>query len=149
MKISMLHLTGCSLSALALKEVEYVPKLIDIKSKEGQQKNLDEYRKINPFLQVPALVVNNEVLIESMAIIEYIDEVFTSGRPIFPKDPTARAKARGIAHSITSGIHPIQNNKVRAKVKEMTDSGKATMLLTCTDIVNTSDLKFYLVQIGL
>lgn len=52
-----------------------------------------EYLKINPNGVVPALVHDGVVLIESSAIVEYLDEVF-AGPALTPDDPVDRAKMR-------------------------------------------------------
>ena len=52
-----------------------------------------EYLKINPNGVVPALVHDGVVLIESSAIVEYLDEVFPDP-PLSPADPVGRARMR-------------------------------------------------------
>jgi maleylacetoacetate isomerase len=105
-------------TALALKGVDYVYKAVNLISIDGGQQHSSEFREINPLSQVPALVINNnDVLIESMAIIDYINEVY-SGPSLLPNDPILRAKSRAIAEMITSGIQPLQNSTVLKKVGE-------------------------------
>ena len=60
-------------------------------------------------MRVPALVTPaGEVLIQSLAIIEYLDE--THPQPaLLPKDPIARAKVRALAELIACDIHPLNN----------------------------------------
>jgi maleylacetoacetate isomerase len=103
---------------LALKGVDYVYKAVNLISIDGGQQHSPEFREINPLSQVPALVINNnDVLIESMAIIDYINEVY-SGPSLLPNDPILRAKSRAIAEMITSGIQPLQNLNVLKKIGE-------------------------------
>ncbi len=103
---------------MALKGVDYVYKAVNLISIDGGQQHSSEFREINPSSQVPALVINNnDVLIESMAIIDYINEVY-SGPELLPNDPILRAKSRAIAEMITSGIQPLQNLNVLKKVGE-------------------------------
>jgi maleylacetoacetate isomerase len=60
-------------------------------------------------MRVPALVApGGEVLIQSLAIIEYLDETHPEP-PLLPKDPIARAKVRGLAEIIACDIHPLNN----------------------------------------
>ncbi len=44
--------------------------------KNGGEHHSSDYQKINPQQLVPALVVDNEILTQSLAIIEYLDEVY-------------------------------------------------------------------------
>ncbi len=67
-----------------------------------------EYQKVNPQGRVPTLVDGKNVLFQSMAILEYLDE--THPEPAFlPADPAARARVRGLANVIACDIHPLNN----------------------------------------
>ena len=68
---------------LELKELQYESKLIDLLS--GEQHN-PEYVKLNPNHVVPTLVVNNEALIESSLINEYLDDAYPE-TPAKSSDP--------------------------------------------------------------
>jgi maleylpyruvate isomerase len=77
--------------------------------KEGGQHRKPEYRSINPQMRVPALELNNgDVLTQSLAIIEYLDEVHPEP-PLLPADPVERAKVRAIAQMVACDIHPLNN----------------------------------------
>jgi len=68
-----------------------------------------DFMKLNPMAQVPALIVGgNRTLLQSLAIIEYLDEVYPD-KPLLPQDPLRRAKVREISELIASGIQPLQN----------------------------------------
>jgi maleylacetoacetate isomerase len=71
-----------------------------------------EHLKRNPLGYVPVLQIENqgktEMLIESVAIVEWLDEVFPEN-PLLPKDPIKRAKTRALVEVINSGTQPIQN----------------------------------------
>ena len=60
-------------------------------------------------MRVPVLVTPaGNVLIQSLAIMEYLDE--THPEPaLLPKDPLARAKVRALAELIACDIHPLNN----------------------------------------
>jgi maleylacetoacetate isomerase len=77
--------------------------------KDGGHNKRPEYRAVNPQMKVPALVTpEGEALIQSLAIIEYLDE--THPLPsLLPKDPVARAKVRALAQIIACEIHPLNN----------------------------------------
>jgi len=77
--------------------------------KEGGHNWRPEFRAINPQMRVPALVVpTGDVLIQSLAIIEYLDETHPEP-PLLPKDPIARAQARALAEIVACDIHPLNN----------------------------------------
>lgn len=100
--------------ALALKGVDYEYRSVNLIA-DGGEHHKENYKKLNPVEQVPSFVVGDETLIESLPIIEYIDEVYP-GHPILPKDPILKAKSRQIAESIASGIQPLQNLNVLQKI---------------------------------
>jgi maleylpyruvate isomerase len=78
-------------------------------TKEGGQNFKPEFRAINPQMRVPALALDGgDILIQSLAIIEYLDEVHPEP-PLLPRDPLARAKTRALAHLIACDIHPLAN----------------------------------------
>ena len=60
---------------------------------------------------VPALVDDGHVLMQSMAIIEYLDETHPEP-PLLPGNALARARIRSLAQDIACEIHPINNLRV-------------------------------------
>jgi maleylacetoacetate isomerase len=77
--------------------------------KDGGQHRKPEYRAINPQMRVPALMLDSgEVLTQSLAIIEYLDEIDPQP-PLLPRDPVERAKVRALALVIACDIHPLNN----------------------------------------
>jgi maleylacetoacetate isomerase len=70
-----------------------------------------EYLAVNPQGLVPALDIGGDVVSQSLAIIEYLDE--THPTPAFlPPDPLGRARVRALAQSIACDIHPLNNLRV-------------------------------------
>jgi maleylacetoacetate isomerase len=77
--------------------------------KEGGLNKKPEYRAVNPQMRVPALRLDSDdVLTQSLAIIEYLDEVHREP-PLLPRDPVERAKVRALAQLIACDIHPLNN----------------------------------------
>jgi maleylpyruvate isomerase len=77
--------------------------------KEGGLNKKPDFRAINPQMRVPALQLDSgEVLIQSLAIIEYIDETHPQP-PLLPRDVLERAEVRAIAQIIACDIHPLNN----------------------------------------
>jgi maleylpyruvate isomerase len=71
-----------------------------------------EYRRLNPQGLLPALGVDGQIIAQSTAILEYLEE--TVPQPaLLPAEPIRRAQARAFAQLITSDLHPINNNRVR------------------------------------
>ncbi len=94
--------------ALNLKGLAYETVPVHL-VKEGGHNRRPEFRAINPQMRVPALVVPaGDVLIQSLAIIEYLDETHPEP-PLLPKDPIARAQARALAEIVACDIHPLNN----------------------------------------
>lgn len=79
--------------------------------KEGGQQKTPAFRALNPQALVPALEVDGAVLTQSLAIIEWLDEV-QPGPRLIPDDPTDRAHVRAFAQAIACDIHPLQNLRV-------------------------------------
>jgi len=94
--------------ALNLKGLS--PELVSIHlQKEGGLNRKPEFRAINPQMRVPALKLDSgDVLIQSLAIIEYLDETHPQP-PLLPRDPVRRAKVRALAQVIACDIHPLNN----------------------------------------
>lgn len=102
--------------ALNLKglAVEHLPHHL----RKGEQRAAD-YLAINPQGLVPALVDDaGDILTQSLAIIEWLDEVWPQP-PLLPADPLARARVRAFAQAIACDIHPVQNLKVLARLRQL------------------------------
>ena len=72
------------------KGLEFSEKKLDLFT--GDQLT-EEYKKLNPNGVVPTLVHNDEVIIDSSVIIEYLDELFPE-QPLAPATPVGRAHMR-------------------------------------------------------
>ncbi|KAA0185712.1 Maleylacetoacetate isomerase MaiA [Fasciolopsis buskii] len=85
----------------------------------------DEYRKVNPKCELPALLIDGVVLTQSLPIIEYLEETRGSrGVPLLPKDPVKRAHVRRLSEIINSGIQPMQNRSVMRELPPEVDRDK-------------------------
>ena len=94
--------------ALNLKGIAYDTVPVHL-IKDGGHNRRPEFRAVNPQMRVPALVApTGEVLIQSLAIIEYLDETHPDP-PLLPKDPIGRAQVRALAQIIACDIHPLNN----------------------------------------
>jgi maleylacetoacetate isomerase len=97
--------------ALALKGLKYETVSIPLRD---QSHRAESYRKVNPQMRVPALALDDgDILIQSLAIIEYLDEVHREP-PLLPADPLGRARVRAVAQIISCDIHPLNNSGTRS-----------------------------------
>ena len=88
------------------------PEVIDINLMQGRQREAD-YRAVNPQMVLPAIIDGDgPVLFQSLAIIEYLDEVHPRP-PLLPSDPRERARARGLAQIVACDSHPLVVPRVR------------------------------------
>jgi maleylacetoacetate isomerase len=91
--------------------------------RKGEQRAPD-YAAINPQKLVPALVLDSgEVLTQSMAILEYLEETHPDPS-LLPRDPIGRARVRALALISTADVHPIQNLRVMAYLREQYDQSE-------------------------
>ncbi len=87
--------------------------------KDGGRHRQEAYRAINPQMRVPTLVLSSgDALIQSLAIIEYLDEVYPEP-PLLPADALARARVRAIAQIVACDIHPLNNLVVLNTLKSL------------------------------
>ncbi|OMH33589.1 maleylacetoacetate isomerase [Motiliproteus sp. MSK22-1] len=98
--------------ALNLKGIAYDDHYINMLRDGGEQLK-EEYARINAQKLVPALETDqNEILTQSMAIIEYLDESYPETPALLPESTLARARVRALAQAIACEIHPLNNLRV-------------------------------------
>ncbi|EGR26969.1 maleylacetoacetate isomerase, putative [Ichthyophthirius multifiliis] len=95
--------------ALNLKKIQYEIKPINLL--QSEQKS-EYFTKINPNQAVPALEYKGQIIIESSAILDFLEEEFPDSYNLLPKDNLQRANIRGFCQIINSSIHPLQNLRV-------------------------------------
>jgi len=71
---------------------------------------------LNPQGLVPVLEIDGQVMTQSLAIIEYLDEVHGAG--FLPKHPVGRARVRALSYAIAMEIAPVCNLAVRTYAAE-------------------------------
>jgi len=103
--------------ALNLKGLAY--EAVPVNLLASEQKS-EAYRALDPQGLVPTLEIDGRVLIQSLAIIDYLDQRFPE--PAFlPADPAARADAMGKALIIACDIHPVNNLRMMRWLKNELD----------------------------
>ncbi len=100
--------------ALALKGLDYDHQGVDLRT--GAQRSA-AFVALNPQGMVPALEVDGEVLTQSPAILEWLEEAHPAP-PLLPADPVARAQVRAMAALIGCDIHPLNNLRVGNALRE-------------------------------
>lgn len=113
--------------ALALKglDYEYVP--VDLLAGEhaGQA-----YRRLNPQGFVPALEADGQLLIQSPAIIEWLEERYPQPA-LLPGDAGERAWVRAIAAIVACDVHPLHNGRIVAHLRKWPDVDDARVAHWC------------------
>lgn len=100
--------------ALALKGLAYDALPVNLlKGEQGQA----AYRAVNPQGRVPTLWVDDNPLLQSSAIIEYLEERWPQPA-LLPTDLMQRAQIRGVAAIIGADIHPLHNVAVLNRLRQ-------------------------------
>lgn len=78
----------------------------------GKEAHLAEsFKALNPQHLVPVLDTEHRLMIQSPAIIEWLEETYPVP-PLLPKDPAGRSRVRALAAIVGCDIHPINNRRV-------------------------------------
>lgn len=94
--------------ALNLKGLAYDSRFIHLRRGDQSQ---GEFLDVNPQGLVPALETDGHTLIQSLPIIEYLDETHPEP-PLLPRDAAGRARVRALAAIVACDIHPLNNLRV-------------------------------------
>jgi len=94
--------------ALNLKGLAFAQVSVHLRKNEQQK---PDYLALQPQGLVPALEADGAVFIQSLAIIEYLDETHRDP-PLLPADAAGRARVRALAQAVACDIHPIDNLRV-------------------------------------
>ena len=105
--------------ALNLKGLEYQSQPIHL-VKDGGEQHFDDYKTLNPAELVPTLVDGDLVLNQSMAILQYLDDLYPE-YPLLPKDKIKKAQVMAFALDIACEIHPVNNLRVLQYLKKPLD----------------------------
>ena len=96
-------------AALNLKGIAYMERVIDLGNGEHLQ---PAYLALNPQGALPLLDHDGLRLTQSLAIMEYMEEVWPKV-PLLPADPAGRARVRSLAQVTIADVHPLITPRVR------------------------------------
>lgn len=101
--------------ALNLKGLDYDYVGVDLRREEHLAA---AFKKLNPQGLVPALVDGEQVLTQSPAIIEWLEERYPTP-PLLPGDALGRARVRALAAIVGCDIHPLNNRRVLVYLRQV------------------------------
>ncbi|HQY64749.1 MAG TPA: maleylacetoacetate isomerase, partial [Polyangiaceae bacterium] len=110
--------------ALGAKGLDYATHPVNLLT--GAQLHAD-YTSVSPTGYVPTLELGGEAFIESMAILELLEELHAEPA-LLPKTPTERARVRALCEIINAGVQPLQNLNVLRRVSEDAAAQKEWMV---------------------
>ncbi|BAK76861.1 maleylacetoacetate isomerase [Pseudogulbenkiania sp. NH8B] len=113
--------------ALNLKGLDYQYLPVDLRSEEHLGTT---FKALNPQGLVPALVDGERTLIQSPAIIEWLEERYPTP-PLLPADPDGRARVRALAALVGCDIHPLNNRRVLEYLRKTLGCDEAAVLAWC------------------
>jgi maleylacetoacetate isomerase len=106
--------------ALAVKKVPH--ETVTVNLLKGEQR-APEHQAKSPMGVVPCLVIDGKPFVESVAIVELLDELFPSPA-LYPREPVARARIRALVEIVNAGIQPLQNLLVLDRVSRESEPRK-------------------------
>ena len=79
--------------------------------REGGQQHSPQFREINPQQLIPVLQHGHRQLKQSLAILEYLDEIWPQPA-LLPSTARERQRVRALALLVACDIHPLNNLRV-------------------------------------
>ncbi|WP_298690406.1 maleylacetoacetate isomerase [uncultured Sphingomonas sp.] len=110
--------------ALNIKGLAYTSVPVNLLASE---QSAEPYRATNPQGLVPTIEIDGRRIVQSLAIIDYLDRRFPAP-PLLPADPFARADAMALALIVACDIHPPLNLRMGRRLKQdlsVDDDGRA------------------------
>ncbi|MEM7005022.1 MAG: maleylacetoacetate isomerase [Pseudomonadota bacterium] len=96
--------------AMALKGLEFETLAINIAPAASEQTG-ETFKATNTQMRVPVLDAGNGPMIQSMAILEWLEETYPAPS-LLPGNASLRQKIRAFANVIACDIHPLNNLSV-------------------------------------
>lgn len=108
--------------ALGLLSLNHHVRTVDLLKSEHRAA---DYLALNPQGVVPTLLIDGQVMTQSLAILEYLHATVPRSS-LLPEDPLDAVRVRQIAYAIAMEIHPVCNLSVAARVVELAGGGDET-----------------------
>jgi maleylpyruvate isomerase len=109
--------------ALNLKGLAYQQVAVDLRR---EQHLTDAYKAINPQQLVPTLGVEESLMTQSPAIIEWLEERYPEP-PLLPSDADDRAHVRALAAVVGCDIHPVNNRRILEALRDRFGADEAAV----------------------
>lgn len=122
--------------ALLEKEIPFTPIIINLQDREQFKRN---FLAINPFHHVPVITDDGLRIIESLAILDYLENKY-SNKPLLPKDAPQLAKVRM--------AQMVANNELSSLVISLIKEPKKSPKLGQTNRKITRILNFFVELLG-
>jgi len=106
--------------ALRLKGIEFEYVAVNLRAKEQQAEG---YRALNPQGKVPLLVDGEVAIAQTVAIVEYLEEVRPEPR-LLPIDAAGRARVRSLSLLVACEVQPLNNSAVEAYLAKVVGLGE-------------------------
>jgi maleylpyruvate isomerase len=113
--------------ALNLKGIATDYVAVDLRVDEQQK---EAFKAINPQGLVPALDTGDQVMIQSPAIIEWLEEKHPTPA-LLPQGAEARAHVRALAAMVGCDIHPLNNRRVLQTLRKQFGADEAAVNAWC------------------
>ena len=104
--------------ALGLAGLAWETRVVDLLNAGNRA---PDHLALHPQGLVPVLEIDGQVLTQSLAIVEYLDE--TRGLGLMPADPLGRARVRALGFAIAMEIHPVCNLAVARFASDHSNGG--------------------------
>jgi maleylpyruvate isomerase len=118
--------------ALNLKGVATDYVAVDLRVDEQQG---DAFKSVNPQQMVPALDTGKQVLIQSPAIIEWLEEKHPTPA-LLPAGPDDRAHVRALAAMVGCDIHPLNNRRVLQTLRKQFGANEDAINAWCANWIS-------------
>ncbi|MFM0074567.1 maleylacetoacetate isomerase [Paraburkholderia sediminicola] len=125
MKLYSFHRSTASFRvriALHFKGIPFDTNAVHLLRGDGEQ-HAEAYRRLNPQRLLPTLVDGKNVLTQSLAICEYLEETHPSPA-LLPAGAAPRARVRGLATALAADIHPLHTIRVTRHLANAFDIGE-------------------------
>ncbi len=113
--------------ALNLKGIATDYVAVDLRVEEHLK---DAFKAVNPQQLVPALDTGEQVLIQSPAIIEWLEEKYPTPA-LLPIDVNQRAHVRALAAIVGCDIHPINNRRILETLRKQFGANEEAVNAWC------------------